>query len=72
MDTQFKKERKATKKVLLLGFMGLPIFIIIIESHIHIGGVLQNVIKFKNIFPVKTCIQYSPTKSHEHNEKGHC
>lgn len=56
MDTQFKEERKATEKILLLEFMALPILIlIIVESHIHIGSLLQNLIKFRNIFPVKTC-----------------
>lgn len=61
MDTQFKKERKATKNVLV--FMALPIFTLIIaESYIHIGGLLQNLIKFKNIFPVKTCISIQSHK----------
>lgn len=51
MDTQFKKERKATKKVLLLGFMGLPIFIIIIESHIHIGGGITKCYQIQKYIP---------------------
>ena len=48
MDTQFKKERKATQFFfLLVGFMALSILImIIVESHIHTGVLLQNLIKF--------------------------
>lgn len=61
MDIQFKKERKATKNILV--FMALPIFIlIIVESHIHIGQLLQNLIKFKNKKPVTTCISIQSNK----------
>lgn len=63
MDTQFKKERKDTKNIYLLGFMAPTIFnLIIVESHIYIGGLVQNLIKLKNIFPVKTCISIQSHK----------
>lgn len=50
MNTQLKKEKKKPLKRILMIKMALSISIlIIVESFIHIF-LLQNVIKFKNIF----------------------
>lgn len=71
MDTQFKKERKATKNVLV--FMALPIFTQLLQNLIFIlGGYYKILSNSKTYSLLKSVFQYNPTKSHQHNENGHC